>query len=132
MLRLVVAAIATFILATPAIAQIETVTGDRSTPLRALGGEGNVDISNATMRNQDEIRVLRVVLEPGGTRAMHAHSDVAYHLFTPISGSMTLLLDEGETLEVLPWHPYFLEGGTTHGFRNDGARRVEIMEGFVR
>ena len=65
MLRLVVAAIATFILATPAIAQIETVTGDRSTPLRALGGEGNVDISNATMRNQDEIRVLRVVLEPG-------------------------------------------------------------------
>ena len=63
---------------------------------------------------------------------MHAHNDVAYHLFTPISGSMTLLLDEGETVEVRPWHPYFLEGGTTHGFRNDGTRRVEIMEVFVR
>lgn len=113
------------------VAQTAPVVGDRSTPLRPLSGEGNIGISNAVLRDQPEVRVLRVVLEPGGARAMHEHADVRFHLFAPVSGPMTLDLDSGPIM-VQPWHPYFLEGGTRHGFRNTGPDAVEIMEVFVR
>jgi len=114
------------------VAQIEVVTGDRTSPLQSLGGDGNVGISNAVLRNQDELRVLRVVVEPGGRRAMHSHDDVAYHLFIPISGPMRLALGNGESMDVQPWHPYFMRAGTAHGFTNEGDVPVEIMEVFVR
>jgi quercetin dioxygenase-like cupin family protein len=114
------------------IAQTEVVIGDRTTPVQPLEGTGNVGISNATLRNQDELRVLRVVVEPGGRRATHSHDDVAYHLFTPISGPMVLTLGTGETVDVRPWHPYFMRAGTQHGFTNEGNEPVEVMEVFVR
>lgn len=113
-------------------AQEPPVLGDHSSPLRPLQGEGNVGISNAVLREQDEVRALRVVVEPGGARAMHAHDAVQFHLFVPISGPMRLHLDGGRSVEVQPWHPYFLEGGTLHGFENRSRAAVEIMEIFVR
>jgi mannose-6-phosphate isomerase-like protein (cupin superfamily) len=116
----------------PAPQQTPPVTGDRSTPLRPLAGEGNVGISNATLRDQPEVRALRVVVEAGGVRAVHAHADVRFHLFVPISGVMQLDLEGSGTTEVQPWHPYFMQGGTSHGFRNAGPEAVEIMEIFIR
>ena len=74
-------------------AQTAIVTGDHSTPLRPVAGAGNVGISNAVMRDQPEVRAVRVVVEPGGARAMHAHTDVKFHLFVPITAAMTLNLD---------------------------------------
>ncbi len=112
-------------------AQAAPVLGDRTTPLRPLASEGNIGISNATLRDQPEVRALRVVIEPGGVRAMHEHADVRFHLFVPISGAMTLDLDAGPVL-VPAWHPYYLEGGTRHGFRNNGSEAVEVMEVFIR
>ena len=76
------------------VAQEPPITGDRSSPLRPLGGE-NVGLSNAVLREQPEVRVLRVVVDPGGRRIMHSHDDVNFHLFVPISGVMQLDL-EGE------------------------------------
>ena len=119
------------ILATSASAQ-EVVIGDHSSPLRPLAGEGNVGISNAVMRDQPEVRVLRVVVEPGGVRAMHEHADVKFHMFTPTSGAMTLELEGAAPIQVQPWHPYFMAGGTQHGFRNTSSAPIEIMEIFVR
>lgn len=113
------------------VAQEAPVVGDRSTPLRPLAGEGNIGISNAVLRDQPEVRVLRVVVEPGGVRAMHAHADVKFHMFAPISGPMELRL-EGGTVEVQPWHPYYMAAGTQHGFHNPGAEPVEVMEIFIR
>jgi quercetin dioxygenase-like cupin family protein len=113
-------------------AQDLPVVGDHTTPLRALGGEGNVGISNAVLRDQPEVRVLRVVVEPNGVRAMHTHDDVDFHMFTPISGPMELVLANGATVTVQPWHPYYMDAGTEHGFRNHGTEAVEIMETFVR
>jgi len=117
---------------TPSPQQTPPVAGDRSTPLRPLAGEGNVGISNATLRDQPEVRALRVVVEAGGVRAVHAHADVRFHLFVPISGVMQLDLEGSATTEVQPWHPYFMPGGTSHGFRNGGPEAVEIMEIFIR
>ncbi len=113
------------------VAQEPPIVGDRSSPLRELGGD-NVGISNAVLREQPEIRVLRVVVEPGGTRVIHSHDDVDFHLFAPISGTMRLDLEGEPSMDIQPWHPWFLDAGTRHGFRNVGDAPVEIMEIFVR
>ena len=131
MLRSAALALALALVAVPAAAQ-EIATGDHSSPLRPLAGEGNVGISNAVLRDQPEVRVLRVVVEPGGVRAMHQHADVKFHMFVPISASMMLELDGAAAVQVEPWHPYYMVAGTQHGFRNASSAPVEIMEIFVR
>lgn len=130
--RYAVAAVALAMLSVALVAQTPPVIGDRSSPLRPLGGEGNVGISNAVLRDQPEVRALRLVVEPGGTRVMHAHEAVRFHLFVPISGPMELVLEGGESVDVQPWHPYFLPGGTQHGFHNRSSTAVEVMEIFIR
>ena len=131
MLRYSAFAFALGVLTATLLAQEPPVVGDRSSPLRALGGE-NTGISNAVLREQPEVRVLRVVVEPGGQRIIHAHDDVNFHLFAPISGTMQLDLDGEPSMDIQPWHPYYLDGGTRHGFQNTGDVPVEIMEIFVR
>lgn len=113
-------------------AQTTIVTGDRSTPLRPVSGGGNVGVSNAVLRDQPEVRALRVVVEPGGTRVMHVHNDVKFHLFVPITGSMTLNLEDAEPVNVPPWQPYYMKAGTQHGFHNSSSSPVDIMEIFVK
>jgi len=113
-------------------AQTGGTLGDRSTPLRALSGAGNNGISNAVLRDQQDVRVIRVVVEPGGTRALHAHNDVKFHLFVPISGSIVVDLDGGQSVDVPAWQPYYMKAGTQHGFHNPGSDTVEIMEIFVK
>ncbi len=130
MLRYTVSALALALLTVALVAQTPPVIGDRSSPLRPLGGD-NVGISNAVLRDQPEVRALRLVVEPGGTRVMHAHEGVQFHLFVPISGPMELNL-EGESVDIQPWHPYYLDEGTQHGFHNGGSEAVEVMEIFIR
>lgn len=113
-------------------AQTEIVTGDYSTPLRPLTAAGNIGISNAVLRNQPEVRILRVVVEAFGTRVIHAHDDVDFHLFVPISGPMTFDREGAESVELSPWQPVYLDGGTRHGFRNTGSSPVDVMEIFIR
>ena len=113
-------------------AQTTIVTGDRSTPLRPVAGAGNVGVSNAVLRDQPEVRALRVMVEAGGVRVVHSHDDVKFHLFVPISGPMTLNLDGAAPVVVPPWQPYYMKAGTRHGFQNGGSSSVEIMEIFVR
>ena len=132
MLRYAASAFGLLVLSAVLVAQTPPVTGDRSSPLRQLGGEGNVGISNAVLRDQPEVRALRVVVEPGGIRVIHAHTDVNFHLFIPISGTMQVDLDGEPSVDVQPWHPYLLQGGTRHGFHNSNDTAVEIMEIFVR
>ena len=113
-------------------AQTEGVTGDYSTPLRALTAAGNIGVSNAVTRDQPEVRILRVVVEPGGKRVIYAHDDVDFHLFVPISGPMSFDREGAESVEVLPWQPVYMDAGTRHGFRNTGSSPVDIMEIFIR
>jgi mannose-6-phosphate isomerase-like protein (cupin superfamily) len=112
-------------------AQTEVVTGDYSSSLRPLAGD-NVGISNAVLRDQPEVRILRVVVEAGGTRVIHAHDNVDFHLFVPISGPMTFDREGAESVEVPPWQPVYMDAGTRHGFRNTGSSAVDIMEIFIQ
>ena len=132
MLNYVASAITLAVLSVAVVAQTAPVVGDRTSPLNPLGGDGNVGISNAVLRDQPEVRSLRVVVESGGVRAMHAHTDVRFHLFAPVSGPMELRLEGDRTVVVQPWHTYYLAGGTQHGFHNNGDEAVEVMEIFVR
>ena len=132
MQRYAVSVVGLAMLSVALVAQTPPVTGDHSSPLRPLTGAGNVGISNAVLRDQPEVRALRLVVEPGGTRVMHAHSGVQFHLFVPISGPMELKLEGGQTVDIQPWHPYFLAEGTQHGFHNSGSTAVEVMEIFIR
>jgi mannose-6-phosphate isomerase-like protein (cupin superfamily) len=111
--------------------QTAVVTGNHDTPLNPVAGAGNVGVSNAVLRNQPDVRVLRVVVQPGGTRIVHAHTDVRFHLFIPISGPMQLDLEGQPSVTVAPWHPYYMQKGTRHGFHNPGSSPVEIMEVFL-
>ena len=113
-------------------AQTEIVTGDYSTPLRPLTAAGNIGISNAVMRNQPEVRILRVVVEAGGTRVIHAHDNVDFHLFVPISGPMMFDREGAESVELSPWQPVYMDAGTRHGFRNTGSSPVDVMEIFIQ
>jgi mannose-6-phosphate isomerase-like protein (cupin superfamily) len=131
MLRYLASAVGIVLLTAAIAAQEAPVVGDRTSPLRPLGGDGNVGISNAVLRDQPEVRTLRVVVEAGGVRAVHAHTDVRFHLFVPISAPMELRLEDGP-IEVQPWHTYYMANGTQHGFHNPGTEAVEIMEIFVR
>jgi mannose-6-phosphate isomerase-like protein (cupin superfamily) len=112
------------------IAQTPPVTGDRTSPLRPLGGD-NVGISNSVLREQPDVRVLRVVVEPGGQRIMHEHANVQFHMFIPVSNPMELEVQGVGTMDIQPWHPYYMAGGTQHAFHNGGSEAVEIMEVFI-
>jgi len=127
-----IAVVSLVALAAQTAAPTAPTLGDRTTPLRALNGEGNVAISNAVLRDQSDIRVIRVVVEAGGKRAMHAHNDVKFHLFVPVSGAMVVDLEGGQTANVPAWQPYYMKAGTQHGFHNTGSSAVEIMEIFVK
>jgi mannose-6-phosphate isomerase-like protein (cupin superfamily) len=131
-LSVALASVSLVALAAQTAAPTAPTLGDRTTPLRALNGEGNVAISNAVLRDQSDIRVIRVVVEAGGKRAMHAHTDVKFHLFVPVSGAMVVDLDGGQTANVPAWQPYYMKAGTQHGFHNTGSSAVEIMEIFVK
>jgi len=110
----------------------QAVTGDRDTPLRPLAGADNAGVSNAVLRDQSDVRAIRVVVDAGGTRAVHAHTDVKFHLFIPITGAMQVTLEGAPGVAVSPWHPYYMKTGTRHGFQNPGPAPVEIMEIFVK
>ena len=98
-------------------------------PIAATSGTG---VSNVPLLNRDEVRVLRVDIEPNGVRNIHTHDDVKYHLFIPISGPMQFHVDGEKPLDVAQWQGQFIKGGTRHGFRNTGSSKVTVMEVFVR
>ena len=60
-----------------------------------------------------EVRILRVVLEPGGVRRVPAHEDVTFHLLMPPNGVLEVSADK-ELVEAT------------------GTAPVTIMEMFVK
>jgi len=79
-----------------------------------------------------EVRVTRVELQPGAVRSTHAHNDVRFHLFIPVSGKIELTIGSAKPVEATPGQAYFMERGTQHGFRNIGKTPAMVMEVFVK
>ena len=78
-----------------------------------------------------EMRAGRVEVKPGGTRRLHQHNDVTFHLFIPIAGSVRMTMN-GETIDAVVGQVYFINKGTPHTFTNTGQSSATAIEVFVK
>ena len=80
--------------------------------------------------DQPEFRVLRDYAEPGATRRMHNHADATYHVFTLLTGQLTLTVEGEAPVQVTPGQVLSLKGGAMHTFKNTGSVIATIVEVF--
>jgi len=72
-----------------------------------------------------------VEVRPGGTRRLHQHNEVQFHLFIPIAGSVRMTMN-GETIDSAAGQVYFIGKGTPHTFTNAGTSNATAVEVFVK
>jgi quercetin dioxygenase-like cupin family protein len=104
---------------------------------QALGGaekarpvQGDPGISSMVVIDEAQFRVLRDYAEPGAVRRMHAHADATYHVFTLVSGQLTLTIEGEQPREVNAGEVVSLKGGASHTFKNTGQVTATIVEVF--
>jgi quercetin dioxygenase-like cupin family protein len=91
---------------------------------------GDPGVSSMVVMDQPQYRVLRDYAEPGAVRRMHSHDDATWHVFTLVTGQLTLTV-EGETpVEVTQGQVLSLKGGAKHTFKNTGTVTATIVEVF--
>jgi quercetin dioxygenase-like cupin family protein len=83
------------------------------------------------LMDRREVRVLRVEVAPGALRSQHAHEDVRFHVFVPLSGTVDLIVGT-QTSKIAPGQSHYFESGTMHGWKNPGHEPAAIMEVFVK
>jgi quercetin dioxygenase-like cupin family protein len=104
---------------------------------QAVGGaekarpvSGDPGVSSMLVLDQPEYRVLRDYAEPGAVRRMHSHDDATWHVFTLVTGQLTLTIEGEPTIDVMQGQVLSLKGGVKHTFRNTGAVTATIVEVF--
>ena len=80
--------------------------------------------------DRPDFRVLRDWAEPGAVRRMHNHPDTTYHVFTLLTGQLTLTIEGQEPVEVKAGEVVELKGGAMHTFKNTGTLTATIVEVF--
>ncbi len=107
-----------------------------STEAQAIGGpekgrpvQGDPGISSMVVMDRPDFRVLRDWAEPGAVRRMHNH-DATYHVFTLLTGQLTLTIEGQQPVEVKAGDVVELKGGAMHTFKNTGAVTATIVEVF--
>lgn len=91
---------------------------------------GDPGISSMVVLDQPEFRVLRDYAEPGAVRRMHSHDDATYHVFTLVTGHLTLTVEGDAPVEVTPGQVVSIKGGAKHTFTNSGSVAATIVEVF--
>jgi quercetin dioxygenase-like cupin family protein len=79
-----------------------------------------------------EVRVSRVELQAGATRSVHAHDDVHFHLWVPLTGTLEFTMGSDAPVAAASGQAFFLKRGTRHGFRNVGTTPAAVLEVFVK
>jgi quercetin dioxygenase-like cupin family protein len=104
---------------------------------QAIGGPekgrpvtGDPGISSMVVMDRPDFRVLRDWAEPGAVRRMHNHADATYHVFTLLTGQLTLTVEGQEPVDVKAGDVLELKGGAMHTFKNTGAVTATIVEVF--
>ena len=104
---------------------------------QAIGGPekgrpvtGDPGISSMVVMDRPDFRVLRDWAEAGAVRRMHNHADATYHVFTLLTGQLTLTIDGQEPVEVKAGEVVELKGGVMHTFKNTGNVTATIVEVF--
>jgi quercetin dioxygenase-like cupin family protein len=104
---------------------------------QAVGGaekarpvQGDPGISSMMVLDDPQFRVLRDYAEPGAVRRMHSHDDATYHVFTLLTGQLTLTVEGEAPVEVKAGEVLSLKGGAKHTFKNTGSVTATIVEVF--
>lgn len=104
---------------------------------QAIGGPekgrpvtGDPGISSMVVMERPDFRVLRDWAEPGAVRRMHNHAGTTYHVFTLLTGQLTLTIEGQEPVEVKAGEVVELKGGAMHTFKNTGTVTATIVEVF--
>jgi quercetin dioxygenase-like cupin family protein len=104
---------------------------------QAIGGPekgravaGDPGISSMVVMDKPDFRVLRDWAEAGAVRRMHNHADATYHVFTLLTGQLTLTVEGQEPVEVKAGDVLELKGGAMHTFKNTGTVTATIVEVF--
>ena len=104
---------------------------------QAIGGAeaarpvaGDPGISSMVVSETPDYRVLRDYAEAGATRRMHNHSDATWHVFTLLTGRLTLTVEGEAPQEVSAGQVVSLKGGANHTFTNPGSVTATIVEVF--
>lgn len=97
-------------------------------------GEADPGVRPFRLIDRDEIRVSRVELQPGAVRRVHAHDDVEYHVWVPVSGTLEITIGDMAGVVASPGanQAFFMKKGTPHGFRNTGSTPAAVFEIFVK
>jgi len=119
------------------LAMAVTLVAASSTHAQAIGGPekgrpvaGDPGISSMVVMERPEFRVLRDWAEAGAVRRMHNHADATYHVFTLLTGQLTLTVEGQEPVEVKAGDALDLKAGVMHTFKNTGAVTATIVEVF--
>ena len=119
-------ALAVFLFAAPSVSAGQAVGGPESGKPVA----GDPGISSMVVMERPEFRVLRDWAEPGAVRRMHNHPGTTYHVFTLVTGELTLTIDGQPPLVVRQGDAIELKGGAMHTFTNTGKVTATIVEVF--
>ena len=95
-------------------------------------GEADPGVRPTRMIDRAEVRVSRVEIAVGATRRVHAHTDVEYHLWIPVQGTLQLTIGSDPPIAAQSGQAFFLKRGTSHGFKNVGTTAAAVLEIFVK
>jgi quercetin dioxygenase-like cupin family protein len=115
-----------FTLAVSALAGAQAIGG----PEKGRAVQGDPGISSMVVMDRADFRVLRDWAEPGAVRRMHNHADATYHVFTLLTGQLTLTVEGQEPVDVKAGEVLELKGGAMHTFKNTGTVTATIVEVF--
>lgn len=91
---------------------------------------GDPGVFSMPVIDAPQFRVLRDYAEPGAVRRMHSHDDATYHVFTLVTGQLTLTVEGEAPVEVTQGQVLSLKGGAKHTFKNTGTVTATIVEVF--
>lgn len=91
---------------------------------------GDPGISSMLVMDRPDFRVLRDWAEPGAVRRMHNHADATYHVFTLVTGQLSLTIEGQPPVDVKQGDVVELKGGAMHTFTNTGTVTATIVEVF--
>jgi len=95
-------------------------------------GEADPGVRPTRLIDRAEVRVSRVEIQPGATRRVHAHNDVQFHLWVPMTGALQLSIGSEPPVPAASGQAFFLTRGTPHGFKNVGTTPAAVLEVFVK
>lgn len=101
-------------------------------PEKGVPVKGDPGISTMRVIDGADFFVLRDWAEPGAVRRMHNHPGTTFHIFTLVTGELTLTIEGQAPVVVKPGEVVELKNAAMHTFTNTGTVTATIVEVFGR